>query len=151
MRRTPTLITLGLLALTLIACTADDDTQADNTTTTAAPAADALGQPEAPCTPATPEDITAITATLTTPGAQLNRAFVTTSPDHRFVTANIDDTAGERLSSADTWAIDQTGTIYAVSSSARDLSTAPDGSSLPGGHEATGADIDCIISQQQAG
>jgi hypothetical protein len=156
MRRT----ILGImLAGALLGCgRGDDEADAADESTTATEAGEATSPPTTAmptgCTPATADQVEAITSNLAGSGNQLVDAFtVTTDSRYVLVIANLHSAGGNRLSSADVWAWHPTsGELYAVSSGAQDYSILPASDRLddnPVGDPAIIQTTDCLIASAQ--
>jgi len=164
------LITTAVVLLGLAACdtdtvtsAADDPAPASTDTTTPAteppdtePAAPDISMPDW-CVPAELADLDAVQAALAGSGNTLADAFtVTDAAGYRYLVANINDAAGERLSSADIWIFDPEpgplGPLFAASSSAEEYSILPSAENLPAA-DPFGPDVyaltDCVIASAQ--
>lgn len=141
---------IAVASVALAGCSAPETTKAPLVPSTAASAPTTQPAPVTTvafvppgCTPATADDVQAITADLPA-GQRLGEAFTTTTGARRWINANIYDAAGRRLSSADVWIIDN-GKIWGLSSDARRSS--PDGRRLPGNPSA-GDDVAANLQTQ---
>lgn len=104
-------------------------TSATSTTTAPAPttAAPTTTTARADCSPSDPADIAAIDAALRSPAARIGEAHTAMLGDGaRLIAANIYDADGQRLSSSDLWRFEG-AELYSLSSTARDVTAAPDG------------------------
>jgi len=107
------------------------------------------------CTPATPDQIAAVTQALSGADNQLSDAFIaTTDGGWTVLVANLDSAAGERLSSADAWGWHPgSGDLYSISSGAQEYSVLPMSSGLaddPVADPIIGDQIGCLAASAQA-
>lgn len=107
----------------------DEDDGTDAALSSGAPST-TTATPPGGCTPAPSDAVDVVASGLIGDAAQLDDTFVTAESDRAYFTANIFDVSGQRVSSADTWIIDS-GTVYALSGSANEYSSFPDGRDLP--------------------
>lgn len=96
-------------------------------------ATDAIGLPTTPeldgCTVAPPELVAQVEAGMVD-DLRLALAYVADDGGRQVLGASIFDATGERVSSADTWLIEN-GVVYALSGSANEYTEWPDGRDLP--------------------